>query len=119
MIYIPTSKYSMLSILMVLGLSSVSPYTNAFSPSSSCRRSGTRTSPTSFFSMNMIKKVFIDGEAGTTGLQVRDRLNGRNDLEIISPPSELRKDEETRKKFINEADAVILCTYIHILIVEV
>lgn len=67
----------------------------------------------------MVKKVFIDGEAGTTGLQVRDRLNGRNDLEIISPPSELRKDEETRKKFINEADAVILCTYIHILIVEV
>jgi N-acetyl-gamma-glutamyl-phosphate reductase len=57
----------------------------------------------------MAKKVFIDGEAGTTGLQVRDRLSGRDDIEIISPPSELRKDEETRKKFINEADAVILC----------
>ena len=55
------------------------------------------------------KKVFIDGEAGTTGLQVRDRLGKRTDIEIISPPSELRKDEETRKKFINEADAVILC----------
>lgn len=59
--------------------------------------------------LEMAKKVFIDGEAGTTGLQVRDRLSGRDDIEIISPPSDLRKDEETRKKFINEADAVILC----------
>ena len=60
-------------------------------------------------SLKMAKKVFIDGEAGTTGLQVRERLAGRMDLEIISPPSELRKDVETRKKFINDADAVILC----------
>lgn len=55
------------------------------------------------------KKVFIDGEAGTTGLQVRDRLAGRDDIEIISIPDELRKDEAERKKYINEADAVILC----------
>jgi N-acetyl-gamma-glutamyl-phosphate reductase len=54
-------------------------------------------------------KVFIDGEAGTTGIQVRSRLESRNDLEIISPPTELRKDPDTRRKFINEADAVILC----------
>merc|ERR1719210_576037 len=54
-------------------------------------------------------KVFIDGEAGTTGLQVRGRIEAREDLEVISPPSELRKDVETRKKFINEADVVILC----------
>jgi len=60
-------------------------------------------------SLDMTKKVFIDGEAGTTGLQVRDRLSKRDDIEIISPPSDLRKDAETRKKFINEADAVILC----------
>jgi N-acetyl-gamma-glutamyl-phosphate reductase len=59
----------------------------------------------------MVKKVFIDGEAGTTGLQVRSRLADRTDLEIISPPNDLRKDEATRKQFINEADAVILCTY--------
>ena len=58
----------------------------------------------------MIKKVFIDGEAGTTGIQVRERLSKRNDLEIISPSFDLRKDEDTRKKFINEADVVILCT---------
>jgi len=55
------------------------------------------------------KQVFIDGEAGTTGLQVRDRLSKRDDLEIISPPDDLRKDADTRKKFINQADAVILC----------
>jgi hypothetical protein len=61
--------------------------------------------------LEMVKKVFIDGEAGTTGIQVRERLSERDDLEIISPPSDLRKDEDTRKKFINEADAVILCTY--------
>ena len=64
-------------------------------------------------SLNAKKKVFIDGEAGTTGLQVRGRLEAREDLELISPPSDLRKDEATRKKFINEADAVILCTYTH------
>eukprot|EP00934_Nitzschia_sp_Nitz4_P005364 Nitzschia sp. Nitz4//scaffold125_size66327//63727//65139//NITZ4_006142-RA/size66327-augustus-gene-0.5-mRNA-1//1//CDS//3329534646//5354//frame0 len=55
------------------------------------------------------KKVFIDGEAGTTGLQVRGRIEARSDLEIISAPFELRKDEATRKNLINEADAVILC----------
>lgn len=59
-------------------------------------------------------KVFIDGEAGTTGLQVRGRLEKREDLEIISPPSDLRKDPDTRKKFINEADAVILCKSIRL-----
>lgn len=57
-------------------------------------------------------KVFIDGEVGTTGLQVRERLEKRNDLEIISAPFDLRKDEATRKKLINEADCVILCTFL-------
>lgn len=56
-------------------------------------------------------KIFIDGEAGTTGLQVRGRIQKRDDLEVISPPSDLRKDEATRKKLINEADAVILCKF--------
>jgi N-acetyl-gamma-glutamyl-phosphate reductase len=56
-------------------------------------------------------KVFIDGETGTTGLQVRDRLASRDDIELLSAPTELRKDVATRKRLINEADAVILCTY--------
>ena len=67
----------------------------------------TRTPSTELFAKY---KVFIDGEAGTTGLQVRGRIEARDDLEIISPPSDLRKDVDTRKKFINEADVVILCT---------
>ena len=57
------------------------------------------------------KKVFIDGEAGTTGLQVRDRLAKRVDLEIISISDELRKDVGERKRLINEADCVILCEF--------
>jgi N-acetyl-gamma-glutamyl-phosphate reductase len=54
-------------------------------------------------------KVFIDGEAGTTGIQVYDRLQKRGDLEILSIPVEQRKDPEARRKYINDADVVILC----------
>jgi len=57
----------------------------------------------------MAHKVFIDGEAGTTGLQVRDRLAGRADLEIISLPEEKRKDAAARAEAINAADVAILC----------
>ena len=56
-----------------------------------------------------LPKVFIDGEAGTTGLQVRDRLGSRKDIELLSIPDDLRKDDETRKEMINKADVVILC----------
>lgn len=69
-----------------------------------------RSTPTSTSRLFSKFKVFIDGEAGTTGLQVRGRIEARDDLEIISPPSDLRKDLDTRKKFINDADVVILCT---------
>lgn len=55
------------------------------------------------------KTVFIDGSEGTTGLQVRERLANRDDIEILKAPSELRKDEATRREYINKADAVILC----------
>jgi len=55
------------------------------------------------------KLVFIDGSEGTTGLQVRDRLSNRDDIEILSAPSNLRKDEATRREYINKADAAILC----------
>ncbi len=57
----------------------------------------------------MTTKVFIDGEVGTTGLQIRSRLNGRDDLDFISLGEEKRKDAGARKEALNEADIVILC----------
>ena len=57
----------------------------------------------------MKKKIFIDGKAGTTGLRIEERLSGRDDVEIISLPDELRKDPAARKKMLNEADFVFLC----------
>ncbi len=56
-----------------------------------------------------MKKVFIDGKAGTTGLRIAERLSQRDDVEIISLSDDLRKDADARKKIINEADFVFLC----------
>ena len=56
-----------------------------------------------------MKKIFIDGAVGTTGLRIRERIAGRNDIETISLPEELRKDVSARKEAINSADVVFLC----------
>ncbi|MFC6488524.1 N-acetyl-gamma-glutamyl-phosphate reductase [Nitratireductor sp. GCM10026969] len=57
----------------------------------------------------MTAKIFIDGEHGTTGLQIRTRLSERSDIELISTPLERRKETAARAEFLNAADIAILC----------
>ncbi len=56
-----------------------------------------------------MKKVFIDGSAGTTGLRIYERLEGRTDIELLTLSDDKRKDPAERKKMINGADIVFLC----------
>ena len=56
-----------------------------------------------------MKKVFIDGSEGTTGLRIFERFEGRDDIEILKIPSELRKDPGEIKKYINASDITFLC----------
>lgn len=56
-----------------------------------------------------MKKVFIDGSAGTTGLRIRERLAAREDIELLILSEELRKDPAARKEMLNQADIAFLC----------
>jgi N-acetyl-gamma-glutamyl-phosphate reductase len=54
-------------------------------------------------------KVFIDGEAGTTGLQIRERLAHARDIEVLSIDPDKRKDAQARQELMREADLIVLC----------
>lgn len=57
----------------------------------------------------MIARVFIDGAAGTTGLEIRERLAGRAEIEVMVLGDQDRKDPKKREEALNAADFVILC----------
>ena len=56
-----------------------------------------------------MKKIFIDGSAGTTGLRIRERLSARGDIELKVLSEELRKDPSARRDALNSCDVAFLC----------
>lgn len=56
-----------------------------------------------------MKKVFIDGSVGTTGLRIVERLSGRDDIELLTLSEEKRKDTASRREMLNKADVAFLC----------
>ncbi|WP_176083947.1 N-acetyl-gamma-glutamyl-phosphate reductase [Martelella sp. HB161492] len=57
----------------------------------------------------MAAKIFIDGEHGTTGLQIRTRMAARRDVELLSIPAAERRNPKMREDLLNSADIAILC----------
>lgn len=56
-----------------------------------------------------MKKIFIDGKSGTTGLRIYERLEQRSDIELLTLSEEERKDPKSRKRMLNMSDVSFLC----------
>jgi N-acetyl-gamma-glutamyl-phosphate reductase len=57
----------------------------------------------------MASKIFIDGDAGTTGLEIRERLAGRQDIDVVAIPQDKRKDAGAKREILAAVDVAILC----------
>jgi N-acetyl-gamma-glutamyl-phosphate reductase len=68
-------------------------------------------SPKHFKMQQTTPAIFIDGEAGTTGLQIRERLAGLSAVRLVSIDPAKRKEREARKEMMRQADLIILCLH--------
>ena len=59
--------------------------------------------------MKRLKRIFIDGSAGTTGLRIHQRLAARRDLTLVTLPEAVRKDPNARREAMEQCDAAFLC----------